>query len=117
MTPLAAGSITRRRNLTAQQVEQWNARSADGVWDYERLEDAATTWRVTHLPTGRHLLAASLPYARAITADGRALAQLDERDTQATRLWCAHRGGWTGTPCPEPATAGTEFCTRHGAGR
>jgi hypothetical protein len=48
------------------RVENWAARSDDGTWAYERLEQAGTPWEVTHLPT-----------ARAGTADGSALAYVE----------------------------------------
>lgn len=32
--------------------ECWGAKSVDGIWAYERIEDEGTNWYVTHLPTG-----------------------------------------------------------------
>lgn len=32
--------------------ECWEARSTDGTWGFERIEDVGTSWRVTHLPSG-----------------------------------------------------------------
>jgi hypothetical protein len=34
-------------------MEIWEAKSADGQWTYQRVEDTGTPWDVCHLPTGR----------------------------------------------------------------
>lgn len=119
---LTPGSIVRHPNRATQQTEQWGARSADGVFDFERLEDNGTTWRVTHLPSvtpdrpqGRWVLATSLPKARAGTAPGGWVwAEIAAQIANETRPVCAHVGQWTRTACPEPAAPGTTVCTRHG---
>jgi hypothetical protein len=60
------------------RVENWAARSDDGTWAYERLEQAGTPWEVTHLPTGTAgPWYGTLPAARAGTADGSALAYVE----------------------------------------
>lgn len=61
--------------------ECWGAKSTDGVWQYERMEDEGTTWYVTHLPTG---YCGDTPYgtlasARRATRSGTALqCMIDE---------------------------------------
>ncbi|GAA0897900.1 hypothetical protein [Pseudonocardia zijingensis] len=120
-TALATAATVRRRHLVSQKTEQWNARSADGRFDYERQEGSGTAWRVTDLttvtpddPDGRWFLAPSLPAARAITADEHALAVA--LSTSAPRPRCAFvsRAGGCRTPCPDPPAPGHTHCPRHG---
>lgn len=33
--------------------ETWRARSVDGLWDYERIDDDGTLWTVAYRPTGQ----------------------------------------------------------------
>ena len=57
------------------ELENWSAKSRDGVWTYERVEISGTPWAVTHVPTGLEAdWYGTLPAARAATADGSALA-------------------------------------------
>lgn len=35
------------------RLETWQARSRDGLWLFERIDDVGTPWRVTYLPTGQ----------------------------------------------------------------
>lgn len=94
--------------------EIWLARSADGIWEYERHNDTGTSWTVTHLPTKRVWPGeASLLTARAGTYWGWILIRLDARSAPAARTYCTSRGQWTGAPCSEPAAAGHTTCTRH----
>jgi hypothetical protein len=73
LTPV---TVTKRfPSFRSGRVEDWQAVSCDDVWRYDRLEVAGTPWMAVHLPSGtegdRY---ASLPAARAATADGSALA-------------------------------------------
>lgn len=54
--------------------------SADGLWHYQRLELPGTPWAVTHIESGRWLLLPNLRAARALTASGWVLAELDRRE-------------------------------------
>ena len=60
------------------QLQSWSAKSRDGVWDYERMEDVGTLWDVTHLPTGLPAgFYGTLGAAREATANGSALAYVE----------------------------------------
>ena len=60
------------------RLEAWSAKSRDGVWAYERIEDTGTLWDAIHLPTGLSGgLYGTLSAARAATADGTALAYVE----------------------------------------
>ena len=76
---LTPATVTRRYpSFRSGRVENWEARSDDGTWAYERLEISGTPWQVTHLPTGTvGDWYTSLPNARAATADGTALAYVE----------------------------------------
>jgi hypothetical protein len=120
-TALDRDATVRRPHRVSQQTERWNARSADGLWDYERLEDSGTTWRCTYrpsitpdLPGGRWFLAPSLPKARALTADPAAALALLEPARPAPRCAFVSTAGGCRTRCPEPATPGHTSCPRHG---
>jgi hypothetical protein len=79
LTPVTATAAYRTGR--SGRREAWGAVSADGVWSYERLEVATTPWEITHVPTGRvvPLWYSSLPNARAATADGTALAEIEKQ--------------------------------------
>jgi hypothetical protein len=66
MTPVEVTS--RRPAFRSGRLEVWAARSTDGLWTYQRAEDAGTPWVVTHVPTGHWDLFGSLPRARRFTA-------------------------------------------------
>ena len=78
LTPV---DITERyRSFRSGRLENWSARSLDGIWAYRRLEMSGTPWSVEHLPTGTEgNWYGSLPAARAATADGSALADIERR--------------------------------------
>ena len=77
LTPV---TITARYpSLRSGRLENWAAKSDDGLWKYDRVEDVGTPWEVTYLPTGEEFLSPSLPKARASTADGSALAYIEAR--------------------------------------
>ena len=73
---LTPADVTARfPSFRSGRLENWAAKSRDGVWDYERMEDTGTLWDVTHRPSG--LSAAyygTLTAAREATANGSALA-------------------------------------------
>jgi hypothetical protein len=112
-TALDRASTVRRRHLISGQAEHWNARSADGRFDYERQEGPGTPWRVTDRTTGSYFLAASLPNARAITADPAAVESALRR-APAARCGFVSTAGGCRQRCPEPPAPGHDFCTRHG---
>ena len=75
LTPL--GAVVRRDTFTAPvsnpggatRAEVWSADSADGLWRYERLDEAGTPWAVTFVPTGQSRRSyTSLDDAREATA-------------------------------------------------
>lgn len=76
---LTPADVTRRYpSFRSGRMENWEARSRDGAWFYERLEISGTPWQVTHLPTetaGDWY--GTLTAARAATADGSALAYVE----------------------------------------
>lgn len=83
LTPVV---ITERwLNPRTGKPEKWAAvsveRSEDGrpVWEYNRIEDEATSWWARYVPTGEGVLTSSLPKARASTASGAALALIEAR--------------------------------------
>jgi len=60
------------------RLENWSAASRDGVWKYERLEDAGTPWSVVHVPTGTEgSWYGTLTAAREATANGSALEYVE----------------------------------------
>jgi hypothetical protein len=66
MTPV---TITHRApNLRTGRTEIWQARSTDGVWQYDREDEIYTPWVITHLPTGQTWEDTSLRRARHATA-------------------------------------------------
>lgn len=78
LTPVTVTS--RYPSFRSGRVENWSAISADGTWKYERQEISGTPWQVEHVPTetiGNWY--GSLPAARAATADGSALADIERR--------------------------------------
>jgi hypothetical protein len=112
-------ATVRRRHRVSGQVERWNARSADGRWDFERQEGAGTAWRVTDLasvtpdnPDGNWFLAPSLPAARAVTADERAFRAALDRTPPARCAFISTAGGCR-QQCPEPPASGHTHCPRH----
>ena len=60
-------------------METWAAETSDGEWSFARLEDAGTTWQVTHKPTRTVVCEclSSLTDCRAYTASGGARADLE----------------------------------------
>jgi hypothetical protein len=62
------------------RLENWSAKSRDGVWTFERLEISGSPWEPTHVPTG---VAAdwygTLTAAREATANGVALASVERQ--------------------------------------
>lgn len=76
LTPV---DITERyRSFRSGRLENWSARSLDGVWIYRRLEMSGTPWSLEHVPSGTEGdWYGSLPAARAATADGSALAYVE----------------------------------------
>jgi len=62
------------------RLENWAASSRDGEWKYERIEDTGTPWAVIHVPTGTEgPWYGTLTAARASTADGSALVDVERR--------------------------------------
>ena len=62
------------------RLETWSAKSQDGVWTYERIEDTGSPWEATHVPTGIATdWYGTLSAARAATADGSALACVERQ--------------------------------------
>lgn len=61
--------------------ELWGAISGDRQWAYIREESAGTHWHIEHLPTERVLTfaAPTILTAQKMTADGTALALLDQQ--------------------------------------
>ena len=57
--------------------------SDDGLWKYDRIEITGTPWDTVYVPTGESAWFSSLPKARAATADGSALAQIEARRQEA----------------------------------
>lgn len=70
LTPIDSSSVVRRPNYRGIQ-ETVEARSSDGLWSYERGEEAGTPWHIHHLPTGGVLEHAATTYkgARYLTAN------------------------------------------------
>lgn len=69
------GAGGRAPNVRSGRVERWHADTLDGLWSIDRLEDAGTTWEVTHVsgfPGGSCY--GSMRRARAAIAAGHALA-------------------------------------------
>jgi hypothetical protein len=96
--PLTALSRTDRRATYLAPVtdpggatrdEAWAAYSADGLWEYHRVDDGTLSpWRVVYVPTGQSLeVAGNLTDARERTAAGDLLRQL-----RATSYVDAFRG-------------------------
>lgn len=81
-TPITDVRKARGRSGRAEII---SAASEDGTWTYDREDDTRTLWVVTHVPTGRWLYMSSLPKARAATANGSALRQLDAQDADKQR--------------------------------
>ena len=81
------------------RLENWAAKSRDGVWKYERLEISGTPWLLLHVPAGiEGDFYGTLTAARAATADGSALADIErlqahdrgehaERDPRCRGCW------------------------------
>jgi hypothetical protein len=68
-TPMTPVDITDRApHIRSGRVQVWGAKSRDGVWTYERTEEAGTPWVITHVSTGKSTYASSLPGARRSTA-------------------------------------------------
>jgi hypothetical protein len=60
------------------RLENWSAKSRDGVWTFERLEIAGTPWSIRHVPSGIEAdWCGTLPAAREMTANGSALASVE----------------------------------------
>lgn len=76
---LTPADVTRRYpSFRSGRMENWEARSRDGIWDYKRLEISGTPWVVLHRPSGLEgNWYGTLPAARAATADGTALASIE----------------------------------------
>lgn len=76
---LTPATVTARYpSWNGRRIENWEARSDDGVWLYSRLEISGTPWEARHLPTGTNgPWYGTLPDARAGTADGSALAAVE----------------------------------------
>lgn len=76
---LTPADVTARfRSFNGGRIEVWSAKSRDGVWAYERIEDTGTLWDAAHLPTGLSGgLYGTLSAARAATFDGSALAYVE----------------------------------------
>ena len=69
-------------SFNSGRLENWAARSRDGVWKYERIEDIGPPWTVIHVPTGTEGgYYGTLTAARAATADGSALAQVERQQS------------------------------------
>jgi hypothetical protein len=62
------------------RLETWSAKSRDGLWAYERIEDTGTPWEITHVPSGLCTdWYGTLSAARAATANGSALADIERQ--------------------------------------
>lgn len=73
LTPVTV--TARYRSPRTGRMEIWGARSEDGTYAYQRIEDTGTDWTVEHVPTATDCgLWSSLPNARRATASGEALA-------------------------------------------
>jgi hypothetical protein len=60
------------------RLENWSAKSRDGVWKYERIEDTGTPWSVVHVPSGiEGHWHGTLTAAREATANGSALEYVE----------------------------------------
>lgn len=80
LTPV---TITERhRNTRSGKLETAAAASKDGAWFYNRTQDGKNDWWTEHVQTGRMALYGSLSGARAATADGSALAYLDDLERE-----------------------------------
>ena len=80
LTPLDPAKTKKYARFNRPGSEVWEAASADGVWAYNRIEIPGTPWAVTHIPTGIEAMQhGSLPNARAATADGRALRDVERQ--------------------------------------
>jgi hypothetical protein len=66
--------------------ECWGARTADGVWYFEREESPGTPWLIWHWSSGRLvMMARSLTACRTLVADGTAERQM-QLDIEADRM-------------------------------
>lgn len=76
---LTPADVTARfPSFSGRRVEAWAAESRDGIWKYERIEDAGTPWAVLHVPTGTEgPYYGTLTAAREGTANGSALAYVE----------------------------------------
>lgn len=74
ITRTAGRLSTTRPGTRVSDREIWEARSIDGTWTYERLEEEGTPWLVLHTPTGYMDYFASLSKARRWTASDGAMA-------------------------------------------
>jgi hypothetical protein len=60
--------------------EAWAAKSDDGLWTYHRLEMSTSPWATEHVSSGLEAdWQSTLDDARAATADGTALTQIDKQ--------------------------------------
>lgn len=60
------------------RLENWSAKSRDGVWTFERLEISGTPWSVKHVPSGiEGNWHGTLTAAREATANGSALEYVE----------------------------------------
>jgi len=91
LTPV---TVTKRfRSFRSGRLENWEARSGDGQWIYRRLEISGTPWELEYVPAG---IAGdwygTLTAARAATADGSALAYVEQIQAHERGEHAASRG-------------------------
>lgn len=82
ITLIDPASVRRAPNRRGAR-EIISARSLDGVWSWERGEEAGTPWHIHHVPTGRVFEHAATTFkgARYLTANSSEwlLAEMDRR--------------------------------------
>jgi hypothetical protein len=110
--------------IRSRRVELWHARSADGLWVFDRLEQASTPWQVIYLPggitgdaDGDWTFATSLADARTgVMPDGWVWHDFEQqrkrREERATRVRCSDPGP-SRIGCPNWAEPGTDRCQLH----
>jgi hypothetical protein len=97
LTPVTV--TARYRSFRSGRLENWAAVSDDGMWEYKRLEISGTPWAVVHVPTGLEAgWCGTLTAARGMTADGAALAAVEQQMAQLRGEHATERNT-TGVKC------------------
>lgn len=82
--------ITEKRpNFRGKRLEVWAAVSLDGLWSFTRTDEPGTPWSVERTGYDGFVLTGSLLSGQQITANGYALARLEE---QQAEIEAARRG-------------------------